>query len=118
MTTEIIWGSWVLFAISKRLLLRCLSFSTTLQNAHLPLRLRRAQNGDIARAHVLRIKGPAAVANLHVVFDVVHQLNGQPLGRIEDDLDVMRGVLVARADADGLLFPNCIEQPRFGLTYK
>jgi hypothetical protein len=42
---------------------------------------------------------PAVIEKLNVIFNVIRQLNGQSLRRVERYLQVVRSILIERADS-------------------
>lgn len=41
---------------------------------------------------------PVMIEDLHIIFDPVSQLNGKPLRLVENYLNVVRAVLIARTN--------------------
>src|SRR3981081_227607 len=110
MTTEIMQGlPW--FGLRVQYLIRSVS---TLEDSDFPLRCGWRKHGDVPRPNVLRSHAFAMVANLDVIFDIVEKLNGEPFGRIEHDLQIVRLGTIGGLNSKLLLFMNRIGQLVFG----
>jgi hypothetical protein len=61
---------------------------------------------------------PVMVEDLHVVFDPVCQLNRQPFRRVEDYLNVVRTILIMRANSQPGLLLDCLRELVFGSSHE
>jgi hypothetical protein len=54
------------------------------------------------------------VDDLHVVFDLVCQFNGHSVRRVEENLEIVRAILVTGSNPEVTLLVNRIGEPIFG----
>src|SRR3954447_8364958 len=67
----------------------------SLENSNTPPHFRRGHHHHIPGMNRLGGQDLSLVAHLHVVINGIDQLDGKPLGRIENNLYVVRPILIA-----------------------
>ena len=90
------------------------SFGLRLEDAHLPPHFGGSQDRNIARANMLRCQNLFAIQDLHVIFNCVYQLNGQPFRRVKNQLNIVCAVSITRLNPKLCLLPNRVCQLLFG----